>query len=149
MKVKDVMEQHVVTVKPDDTYEDVARLLQEHQVSGVPVVDSSGRLVGMVSEKDLFRILYPFPSSYNQDPVSYADQERREEKIDCVRVKKVEIFMSRDIATIGPDEPIMRAGGLMLARRVARLPVMEDGKLVGLVSRSRIFKEVLKQRLGL
>jgi len=149
MKVRDVMEHHVVTVKQDDTYEDVAKLLQEHGVSGVPVVDADGRLVGMVSEKDLFRILYPFASSYNQDPVSYADQERREEKIDEVRVKKVEVFMSRDVSVIGPDEPIMRAGGLMLAKRVSRLPVMEDGKIVGIVTRSRIYNEVLKQRLGL
>lgn len=149
MKVRDVMEPHVVTVTPEHSYEDAARILNEHQVSGVPVVDADGRLIGMVSEKDLYRILFPFYSSYYQDPVSYADLEKREDKIDEVRVKKVAVFMSRDVTTIGPDEPIMRAGGIMLAKRISRLPVVENGKLVGLVSRSRIYKEVLKQKLGM
>jgi len=149
MKVRDVMEPHVVTLTQDQSYEDAARLMNERQVSGLPVMDASGRLVGMVSEKDLYRILFPFYSSYYQDPVSYADLEKREDKIDEVRIKKVSIFMSRDVTTIGPDEPIMRAGGIMLAKKISRLPVVEDGKLIGLVSRSRIYKEVLKQKLGM
>jgi CBS domain-containing protein len=149
MKVRDVMEQHVVTVTPDDTYEDAAKLLNEHQVSGVPVVDAAGALVGMVSEKDLYRILFPYYSSYYEDPVSYADLEKREDKIEDVRIKKVDIFMSRDIVSIDPEAPIMRAGGIMLAKRISRLPVIENGKLVGIVSRSRIFKAVLKEKLGL
>ncbi|MCI0479736.1 CBS domain-containing protein, partial [Candidatus Uhrbacteria bacterium] len=116
MKVRDVMEHHVVTVRTDDIYEDVAKLLNEHQVSGVPVVDAEGRIAGMVSEKDLYRILYPFYGSYYEHPVSYADLEQREEKVEEVRVKKVEVFMTRDVVTIGPEEPVMRAGGLMLAK---------------------------------
>ncbi|MBU1348999.1 CBS domain-containing protein [Patescibacteria group bacterium] len=149
MKVRDVMEHHVVTVRPDDTYEDVAKLLNEHQVSGVPVVDAEGRLAGMVSEKDLYRILYPFYSSYYEHPVSYTDLEQREEKVDDVRAKKVEVFMTKDTISIEPDAPVMRAGGIMLAKRIARLPVVEDGKIIGLVSRSRIFKLVIKEQLGL
>ncbi|MFH1973296.1 MAG: CBS domain-containing protein [Patescibacteria group bacterium] len=149
MKVRDVMEHHVVTVRPDDTYEYVAKLLNEHQVSGVPVVDAEGRLAGMVSEKDLYRILYPFYSSYYEHPVSYTDLEQREEKVDDVRAKRVEVFMTKDTISIEPDAPVMRAGGIMLAKRIARLPVVEDGKIIGLVSRSRIFKLVIKEQLGL
>ncbi|MEK7077096.1 MAG: CBS domain-containing protein, partial [Patescibacteria group bacterium] len=59
MKVKDVMGKDVVTVSPETTYEEAARLLDGHKISGLPVVDKGGNLVGMLSEKDLFKALYP------------------------------------------------------------------------------------------
>lgn len=149
MHVRDVMEVDVVTVPEHATYEDVARLLHDKQISGVPVVDSDGRLVGAVSEKDLFRILYPFYRSYYESPESYTDFVAREAKIEEIRHHPVSGFMTTDISVISPDAPIMRAGAIMLARHIHRLPVVEGGRLVGIVSRANIYREILKRRLGL
>ena len=131
MKVREVMVTEVVTVTPRTTYEDVAFLLHKHQVSGMPVVEENGDLVGVVSEKDLFRALYPLYEEYFFDPASYADQEKQEDEIRSVRKQPIEKYMSRHVITVNADARVLHAGGLMLAHNVHRLPVVEHGKLVG------------------
>lgn len=149
MKVKELMDTNVVSVSPNNTYEEAARLLFSHGVSGVPVLDEKERVVGFVSEKDIVRILYPWYRSFYDSPESYTDMEARESKAGEIRNTKVEIFMKRNILTVTPIDPIMKAGALMLAHDVSRLPVVEDGKLVGMVSRDSIYKAVLKKNFGL
>lgn len=149
MFVRDVMEVDVVTVPEDATYQDVAILLHDEQVSGVPVVDRDGNMVGAVSEKDLFRVMFPFYKSYYESPESYTDLEAREHKVDEIRNHPVSSFMTRDISVVEPDAPIMRAGAIMLARQIHRLPVVESGRLVGIITRSNIYREILKKHLEL
>jgi len=143
------MELNSITISRDATYEDVAKTLYTHGISGAPVIDEEGNLLGMVSEKDLFRILYPFYRSYYENPEVYADMESREGKLDEIRGKSVEVYMSREIVTIEPDAPIMRAGAIMLAKQIHRLPVVENGKLIGIITRRRIYRTVLRHKLGL
>lgn len=147
MKIREVMGKEVVTVSPKTTYEEAALLMHTHAVSGLPVVDN-GKLVGMISEKDLFKALYPRYEDYLRDPEAYKDQEAQEDEIEAFRKKPVEKYMTRKIFTIGPDSPVLRAGGLMLAHGIHRLPVVEDGKLVGIVTREDIYGAVLKHHLG-
>ncbi len=64
MRVQDVMQTEVLTIPVGTPYRDVERLLREKQISGAPVVDGEGSVVGIVSEKDLFRVLYPFYRSF-------------------------------------------------------------------------------------
>jgi len=149
MKVRDVMETEVITVPEHASYEDVAKILYTRNISGVPVVDKDGNLVGALSEKDLFRIMYPFYKSYYEDPGSYTDLEARENKIEEIRSHPVKGFMTQNVVTVAPDMPVMRAGALMLARGVNRLPVVEDGKLIGIISRRNIFREILRHHLDL
>lgn len=149
MKVRDVMELNSITIRHDATYEDVAKILYTHGISGAPVVDEAGNLLGMVSEKDLFKILYPFYKSYYENPEVYVDFEGRESKLEEIRGKTVEVYMSRDIVTIDPEAPIMRAGAIMLAKQIHRLPVVEQGKLIGIITRRRIYRTVLRHQLGL
>ncbi len=149
MKVKELMDTKVLFVTPNTTYEDVGRLLYTNQVTGIPVLDEQERVVGFVSEKDIVRILYPWYKSFYESPESYTDMESRESKAGDIRNTKVEVFMKRDILTVTPDDPIMKAGALMLAHDVNRLPVIENGKVVGMVSRDSIYKVILKKNFGL
>ncbi len=144
MKVRDVMKLSVITVHANATYEDVARILANRKISGMPVLDETGRMIGTVSEKDLFRIMYPFYRSYYVNPESYTDYEERENKINEIRTHPVHRFMTRDVLTINPDAPIMRAGALMLAHNINRLPVVEGKKLVGIISRTDIYRRILE-----
>lgn len=148
MKVRDIMETQVVTVSVGASYEEVARLLCKIGKSGMPVVDEKGALVGLVSEKDLFRILFPLYQSYYAQPEMYADSEAREGKIEEVRNHLVTRFMSKPVITITSDAPVMRAGAIMLAKGLGRLPVVDNGKLVGIVGRREIYREILKSHIA-
>ncbi len=149
MKVRDVMEVDVITAPEHATYEHVAKVLHDHRISGVPIVNDDGLMVGTVSEKDLFRIMFPFYKSYYEHPESYTDFEAREQKIDEIRAHPVSSFMTREVIVVEPDAPIMRAGALMLAHHIHRMPVVEDGKVVGIVTRENIYREILKHHLDL
>lgn len=148
MKIREVMKTEIHAISSTATYEDAARVLYEHRIGGAPVVDPDGRLVGLVSEKDLFRVMYPYYKSFYNDPESYLDMEKREAKLDDIRRHPVASIMTKDLVTIAPDAPIMLAGGTMLAKQVHRLPVVENGKLVGVVTRGMIYRAILKQRFG-
>lgn len=147
MKVRDVMKTEVVTVSPDMTYREAARVLAERHFSGVPVMDKQGKLVGMLSEKNLFRALYPRYQDYLADPGLFLDQEAQENRVEEIREKPISEFMYREVVTIPPDAPIMRAGAIMLARNFNRLPVVENGELVGIVSRRDVFSTILRHHL--
>lgn len=148
MKVRDVMRTDLVLIKKDATYKEVAKTLYDHKISGAPVVDDNGKLVGIISEKDLFKVLYPYYKTFYATPQAYADLENRENKAQEVQDHPIGDYMSKEVVIISPDEPIMSAGATMLARHMHRLPVVEDGKLIGMVSRKSIYRAILQQKLG-
>jgi len=133
---------------PNTTYAEAARIMVEKNFSGLPVVDAAGLLVGIVSEKDLFRALYANHADYFTNPELYADAEAREKEIAGISSTKVEEYMVRQVITVGPDVPVMRAGGMMLAYGVHRLPVVEDGRMIGIVTREEIYGGILRQHLN-
>lgn len=148
MKVKDVMDPEVFTIRNDATYEEAARYFAQKDISGAPVVDAQNRVVGMLSEKDLFKALYPLYRNFYENPELYVDYEARESKIGEVRKDTVDKFTSKRIISVEPETPVLRAGALMLARGVHRLPVIKDGKLVGIVTREHIYKKILESHLA-
>ena len=147
MKVRDVMTTSVITVSPAATYEETARILYKHNLSGVPVVNGHGKLVGIVSEKDLFRAMYPLYEEYILEPHAYYDQEIQENEIEIIRKRPIEKYMSKQVITVSAGDSVLHAGGLLLARGLHRLPVTENGKLVGIVSREDIYSSILKKHL--
>jgi len=146
MKVRDVMEADVVAVPVGTPYREVAKLLAAGSFSGAPVVDEQGNVVGIVSEKDLFRVLYPFYRSFYENPELYTDSEAREDKAVDIADHPVEKFMSATVWSVDPDMPVMRAGALMLAKGIHRMPVLQDGKLIGIVTRSHIYRTLFLQK---
>ncbi len=144
MRVHDLMESNVVSVPVGTPYRDVVRILTDGGFSGAPVVDTDGNVVGIVSEKDLFRVLYPYYKSFSENPELYVDFEARETKPADIADHPVEGFMSKQVWSVEPDMPILRAGAIMLAKGIHRMPVMEKRKLVGIVTRSRIYRKVFE-----
>lgn len=148
MRVKHVMQKNVITITPETSYEEAARLMHEHGFSGLPVVVGE-KIVGMISEKDLFRALYPGYEDFVRSPEAYLDHEAREEEIARLRKMPVKHLTVKKVITIEPEAPILQAGGIMLARGIHRLPVVEKGRIVGIVTRGQIYSAILKQHLGL
>ena len=149
MKVKDVMKKKVIKIKQGTSYKEVIKILLTNKISGAPVVDNKDKLIGMVSEKDLFRILYPYYKSYYENPELYLDLEERESKAKEIQNHKVETFMSKEVVTTTPDAPAMAAGAIMLAKGIHRLVVVEKEKVVGIITRRDIYHPILKQSLYL
>jgi len=145
MKVKDLMQKRFKTLKPNNTYQDAVALLYKNKLTGVAVVNEDKEIVGYVSEKDLFRILYPYYQSFYEHPENYTDGEKREKKAEEIKLHPVEMFMTKKPLTVYPDMPIMNAGALMLANRVHQFPVIENNKVVGMISRELIYRAVFKK----
>lgn len=147
MHVRDIMETTFSVVGEETKYKDVAERLYQGGNGSVFVVDASDRLIGIVSEDDLLRVLFPHYQSYYLNPEVYTDAEERERKIQDVQHHSVQRFMRTELHTAAPDEPIMRAAARMLAKNMRRLPVVENGTLIGVVTRSRIYRALYEGQL--
>lgn len=149
MLVKDVMKKMVVSVEPEMTCRDAAEVLLQHKISGAPVIDEQERLVGVISEKDLFRAIYPTQAEFAEAEGAYLDFEKLEQEARGAGDKKVSEVMSTRLITATPDTPILKIGAQMIATGVHRVPVVESGKVVGMVSRRDIYSTILKNYFDL
>ena len=119
--VADIMATRLVTFAPDTNIHEAIRVLLDKRISGAPVVDADGVLVGVLSKKDCLKIV--FSSQYHDDwggPVSD--------------------FMSTGVETLDADMDLVSAAQLFLASHFRRFPVLRDGRLVGQVSRYDILR---------
>jgi len=148
MRVRDIMNVKPVTVQAEASVSQAAAILRENKISGLPVLDGE-RLVGIVSESDLLRLLSVeeeegglwLPSPFEIFEVPFRDLvkwERMRSALDEIPKKKVSGVMSRNLHEVGPDDSIEEAAGIMTRHRINRLPVVEDGRLVGIVTRGDI-----------
>ncbi len=149
MLVRAIMKTDFLSAQEDISYKEAAKILLGSSRGCLFVLDQVGVLVGVVSEHDLFRVLYPFYSSYYLNPELYTDAEEREGKIDEIQNHPVKSFMTKQVIHTESDWPIMKAGALMLAKGIRRLPVLEQGKLVGVITRREVYRELCKQHFGI
>jgi CBS domain-containing protein len=150
MKVKDVMNKNVITCKPDDTLGYLSTLFKENHISGMPVVEN-GKVVGIVSETDLLRLLktpefsgelwLPSPLEVVEVPLrSLVRYEEFKKSIEEAKLKPVRSIMKKTVHSISPEDSLEEASTRMVRYKVNRLPVIENGKLVGIVARSDIIR---------
>jgi CBS domain-containing protein len=139
MQVRDVMTRNVVTVTPEESILVAARLMLQHRVSGLPVVDAAGALVGVVTEGDFLRRgelgttrRRPKWLEFIIGPGRLADEYVH------TSGRKVEEVMTPDPYTIDEDASLETVVEAMERRRIKRLPVVRDGRLVGIVSRANL-----------
>lgn len=138
--VASVMTHRVITVTPETSFKEAVRLLRRHRVSGLPVVDKTGHLVGIVSEADLLN------KAEKREPDAYV-LDSRKHRLDRSRAAALDVAsaMSREVTTVRPDFPVARAAREMHMRGFKRLPVVdEDGRLVGIVSRGDLLQVFLR-----
>lgn len=139
--VEDVMTKTVVVVPESARYKEIVRLMDEHRVTALPVLDEAGTLRGIVSEADLLlKEEYPPP---NEDRPHIRPRARRDRgKASGATAREL---MTRLVFTVEPSATLARAARLMHKHRVKRLPVVDQsGKLVGIVSRSDLLSVFLR-----
>jgi CBS domain-containing protein len=139
MKAADIMTTDVVTVAENATAKDAAALMLRHRVSALPVVDASGKLVGIVSEGDLMRraeIGTEWEWSWWLELLT-SNRTLAEDYIKT-HGRKVSQLMTRDIVTAAPDTPINDIALLLERHGIKRVPIVEKGKIVGIVARANL-----------
>lgn len=147
MKVSDVMTRDVIAVSPDASIHAAAQLMVDHGVSGLPVVDDAGALVGILSEGDLIVRQKPrlWPRWWQ---LFLADGQRLAQDYQKAMGTTVAEVMTRAVVCVSPDAPLSAAAQLLDEHNVRRLPVIERGALVGIVSRGDLVKALAIARAG-
>lgn len=157
-KVADVMQRKVITIAPGKSLPELERALLRSRVSALPVVERGGKMVGIVSRSDVVRQLCLERSLgeamaevyHDQTDEGFVEKSRRVvaqaigQRMEQLCVRDV---MIRDVLTVPPDLPVVKAAQLMVERHIHRLPVVEDGKLVGIVS-SLDFTRIVAEAAG-
>jgi CBS domain-containing protein len=117
MIARDIMTTRVVTIDPEASAQDAAQLLYQNRISGLPVVDADGKIIGIITEADII-------SKVNREGLCVAD------------------IMSHNIVAISEETPVSEIAALLTERKIKRVPVVQNGKLVGIVSRADIVHAV-------
>ena len=114
MQVQEIMTTNVVSVTPDSPVEDAARRLASHRISGMPVVNPAGRVVGLVTEYDVI----------------------------AKQGQTVADIMSRSVISVSPETDVEEVAHLLTHQRIRRVPVMDGDRLVGIVSRADVVQQI-------
>jgi CBS-domain-containing membrane protein len=141
MRAMDVMVRDVITVKPDDDVAEVVKLLTENDVSALPVVDDNGNVVGVISEADL--IHREEIDTEKQHPwwlEAVMPASTLAEEFAKSHGRRVEEIMSTDAVTAAEDTSLGEIAMLLERHRIKRIPIVREGKLVGIVSRSNLIQ---------
>src|SRR4051812_45275238 len=150
MQVREIMSSPAITVSPTTEIRAVARTMRENEISGVPVVDGQQALLGMITEIELIARNAPVHepryiavlSAYI--PVSFEEVRQYKEQLRLALATTAEDLMSvtEDVETISPDAHIEQALEAMLDPEVTILPVLEDGRVIGVVTRTDLVRQI-------
>jgi CBS domain-containing protein len=144
--VREYMDDDPATVTPETKAEDVARLLGEHELHGVPVVNGAGRCVGIVTENDLVMadeegdLHIPHYVQLFGGLVFLESVKGFEKRLKKAVAATAKDMMTADPTTIGPDADVHEAGRVISSSGHNRLPVVEHGRLVGVITRSDVLR---------
>jgi CBS domain-containing protein len=143
MNAKDIMTQPVITAKEDTTLEQIARAMLEHRIGCVPIVDSAGRICGIITESDFTEKEKCVPFSTFRAPQLFGDWVSRDglEKVyRAARQIVARDVMTRSVATAGEDDSVHQVTAKMVRHDVNRIPIVRDQKPVGIVARHDLLK---------
>lgn len=147
MRAADIMVSNVVTVTPTQTVQEVAEILLERRISGVPVLNSAGGLVGIVSEGDLMR----HADAGTQHRRSWwlrllMGREGLAHDYAKEHARRVEDVMTRQVVTAAPDASVSELAELLERNGIKRVPIVRDRKVVGIVSRANLLQALAAMR---
>ena len=148
MIVKDLMTADVLSVNPDTTVEELIKLLMDKKISGVPVVNEQGGVVGIVTEADLIvrdskLHIPPYLNIFGamiflENPKILDDEVRKAAAV------KVGDLMTDEVISVEDDADVEKVATLMIEKKINRVPVVKNGKLVGIISRGDVVRSLVK-----
>ncbi len=145
MLVKDVMNTNVKVAKLDTPIREIAVTMCFNKISGVPIVNDDNEIIGIVSEKDVLNSMYPKVDEYMQ--IGSYDFEQLENEYTDILNLQVKDIMKPGLFTVTPEDPILKAVSIMCLKKIRRIPVAEDKKLVGIISVGDVHKAIFQKHL--
>ena len=147
LNASDIMTTDVITVKKETTLKDLAKLLYENQINGVPVVDDDGILIGIICESDLIRkdkkLHIPTVVTIF-DAVFYLERPKKFEKeIERVNATTVEDLYTKDPMTVDEKTPIDEIATLMTQKKIYTIPVMDENRLMGIIGKADLIRTLV------
>ncbi len=149
MKIKEIMTRNVITVKKDDKIENVVKILLENNISGLPVVDEENFVIGIITEGDLIyrskKLQIPSYFTILDSYIFLENPNIIKEQMRKMVGYKVEDVMTDVVIVANEDDSVEEVATIITNRKVNRLPIVKDDKLVGIVSRRDIIKAYAKE----
>ena len=149
LTAKDIMTKDVITVTPETSIEDLSALLVEHAISGVPVVDRSGALYGIITENDLInqnkRLHIPTVVSFLDAAIYLESSKKFEEEVKRLAATKVGDICERKVVTISEDTSLQDIATTMAEKKVHLLPVLTEGTVVGIVGKRDVVRAMARR----
>lgn len=143
MKASDVMTSDVVSIRPQATILDATQLMLERRISGLPVIDASGTLVGIVTEGDFLRRIETGTQRKRGRLLEFLlGPGRLANEYVHTAGRKVDEVMTRDVRTVEEDAPLEKIVYLMERHRIKRIPVVRNDKVVGIITRANLMRAV-------
>lgn len=146
MKVREIMTKEVTSVSPDANAKEALELLRKMQISGLPVIDETNKLVGMFTEKEVLTAILP---SYVEKVGRFMYQENPKavkQKVASLSTVKVKDIMRKEVVTVDEDTALCEVARLMLTQKARRLPVInKTGEVVGIVARGDVVKALFEE----
>jgi CBS domain-containing protein len=149
LTAKDIMTRDVLTVKPDTSIEELSAILVKNEISGVPVVDDSGALYGVVTENDLIsrnkRLHIPTVVSFLDAAIYLESSKKFEQEVKRLTATRVGDICTRKVVTITEETTVIDIATIMSEKKAHLLPVLKTGKVVGIVGKRDMVKAVVRQ----
>ncbi len=147
IKAEDIMAKEVITVSPDTEIVQAARILVEENINGVPVVDEEGKMVGILCQSDLIaqQKTIPLPSLFTllDGFIPLTSMKKFEKNIQKIAALKVSDAMTVDPVAVSPDTGIGEIANLMVDKNFHSIPVIDEGKLVGIIGKEDILRTIM------
>ena len=145
MRVKEIMTSEIKTASANSSVREIAVLMCFNKISGVPVIDEGNNIIGVISEKDVLHAMYPGVDDVMQNG-SY-DFEALEAEYRDILSNTVGEHMSKTVFTVHPEDPLLKAASIMFLHKIRRIPVADQGKLVGIISLGDVHKAIFQENL--
>ncbi len=148
-QVKDIMTTELITVHPETELTQAAQLLLEKHINGMPVVDAGGRLVGIFCQSDLIvqqkKLSIPSFFTFLDGFIPLTSMKQMEREIEKVSATTVGQVMTPDPVTVRSDAPIEDVASLMLEKRYHTIPVVDDGRLTGIIGKEDMLRVIVSK----
>jgi len=147
LKAKDIMSEELISVTPATPVVEAARILLEKRINGLPVLDETGRLVGIIWQSDLVaqQKRFPIPSVFNllDGLIPISSPKLLEKEMQKIAASRVAEAMSPNPTTVNPETSLEEIATLMVSKGFHTLPVVERGKLVGIIGKEDVLRTLL------
>jgi len=152
LTVKDIMKTDIISVSPETEITHATKLLLENHINGVPVIDKNEKIVGIICQSDVIaqQKKLPIPSffSFLDGFISLSSMKNLEKEVKKISAVTVSQAMSSNPVTVGPDTSIEVVAALMVDSNYHTIPVVEGGKLVGIVGKEDILRTLIPRNGG-